>query len=80
VALRAKALISRPGSPIDAQTGILAGTPDVAGDVEVAVAAVAERDVRTLDEKILAWGNEKVLSARVENVEIATQKFILSVK
>src|SRR6185503_10459519 len=47
---------------IDPATGLLSGTPDVAGKVEVAITARIERSVRTLDEKTLAWGNEKVLS------------------
>jgi hypothetical protein len=36
--------------------------------------------VRKLDEKVLAWGNEKVLSTTIEQVGAATQKFIIEVQ
>jgi hypothetical protein len=39
-----------------------------------------ERNVRTLDEKTLAWGNEKVLSTSTERVGAATQKFVIVVQ
>jgi hypothetical protein len=64
---------------IDEHTGVLSGTPDVAGQVEVTVSARIEREVRTLDEKVLAWGNEKVLSASREQVGGATQRFVIVV-
>jgi len=65
---------------IDQASGILSGTPDVAGQVEVVVAARIERNVRTLDEKMLTWGNEKVLSTSTERIGSATQHFIISVQ
>ncbi len=65
---------------IDAATGLLSGTPDAAGRVEVAVTATIDREVRKLDEKVLAWGNEKVLSTATERVGVATQKFIIEVQ
>jgi hypothetical protein len=65
---------------IDENTGVLSGTPDVAGKVEVAVSARIERDVRNLDEKVLVWGNEKVLSTSIERVGAATQKFVIAVQ
>ena len=65
---------------IDENSGVLSGTPDVAGNAEVLVTALIEREVRNLDEKTLAWGNEKLLSTRVERVGAASQKFILSVE
>lgn len=65
---------------VDADTGVLSGTPDVAGKVEVVVSARIEREVRNLDEKVLAWGNEKVLSTSVESVGAATQKFVIDVR
>src|SRR5207244_1983480 len=65
---------------LDEATGVLSGTPDVAGQVEVIVTARIERNVRTLDEKTLAWGNEKVLSTSTERVGAATQKFVIAVQ
>jgi hypothetical protein len=65
---------------IDESTGVLSGTPDVVGKVEVAVTARLEREVRNLDEKVLVWGNEKVLSTRIERVGAATQTFVIAVQ
>ena len=65
---------------MDEDTGVLSGTPDVAGKAEVKVAALVEREVRNLDEKTLAWGNEKVLSTRVERAGAATQEFVIEVQ
>jgi hypothetical protein len=64
---------------IDETTGVLSGTPDMAGTAEVVVNARIEREVRKLDEKALVWGNEKVLSTTLERVGAATQKFIIDV-
>jgi hypothetical protein len=65
---------------IDPATGLLSGTPDVAGKATVAVTVTLEREVRKLDEKALTWGNEKVLSTSVERVGAATQTFVIDVK
>jgi hypothetical protein len=65
---------------IDQATGLLSGTPDVAGQVEVVLATRIERNVRTLDEKTLAWGNEKVLSTGTERIGAATQNFVIIVQ
>jgi hypothetical protein len=65
---------------IDERTGALSGTPDLAGDVEVAVSARIEREVRHLDEKTLSWGNEKVMSTSIERVGACTQKFVIAVQ
>jgi hypothetical protein len=65
---------------IDAATGVLSGIPDAAGKTAVAVTVTLTRDVRTLDEKALAWGNEKVLSTTVERVGTATQGFVIDVQ
>jgi len=65
---------------IDEATGVLSGTPEAAGRVEVAVAATIDREVRKLDEKVLVWGNEKVLSTATERVGTATQKFVIDVQ
>jgi len=65
---------------IDSSTGVLLGTPDAAGKVEVAVTATMDREVRRLDEKALAWGREVVLSTATERVGTATQKFVIDVQ
>src|SRR5262249_7692243 len=64
---------------IDGNTGLLSGTPDVAGEVEIAITVRIDREVRNLDEKVLAWGNEKLLSTTTERIGTATQKFVIAV-
>jgi len=58
---------------------MLSGTPDGPGRAEVAVTVTIDRQVRKLDEAVLRWGNEKVLSVDTERVGVATQKFIIDV-
>lgn len=65
---------------IDPVTGILSGTPNEPGKVEIVVTASIDRDARKLDEAILKWGNEKVISETVEHVGTATQKFAIDVQ
>ena len=65
---------------IDEATGVLSGTPDAAGKVQVAVTATIDRQVRKLDEKALVWGNEKVLATTTERVGTATQRFVIHVQ
>jgi hypothetical protein len=65
---------------IDETAGVLYGAPDAAGKVQVAVTAAIERNVRKLDEKALAWGNEKVLATAAERVGEATQTFVIDVQ
>ncbi len=65
---------------IDEASGVLSGTPDAAGKVEVAVAVTIDREVRRLDEKTLSWGNEKLLSTTTERVGAATQRFVIDVQ
>ena len=65
---------------IDEATGVLSGTPDEAGKAEVAVTVVLERETRTLDEKSLVWGVEKVLSTSTERVGSAEQRFVIEVQ
>jgi D-amino peptidase len=65
---------------IDEATGILSGTPEAAGKVEVAVTVTIDRQLRKLDEKALVWGREEVLSTATERVGAATQKFVIDVQ
>jgi hypothetical protein len=46
----------------------------------VVVAARIERNVRTLDEKTLSWGNEKECSRRQERIGATTQNFVIVVQ
>ena len=64
---------------LDADTGALSGTPDAAGKFEVEVTATIDREVRKLDEGVLGWGNEKVLSTSTERVGSASQRFVIDV-
>jgi hypothetical protein len=64
---------------IDEKTGVLTGTPDEPGNIEIVVKAAIERQDRKLDEGTLSWGNEKVLSEAMRQVGSATQKFTLQV-
>lgn len=65
---------------IDEKTGLLSGTPDAPGPAQVVVTATIDREVRKLDEKVLAWGNEKLLSTATERVGTATQRFVIDVR
>jgi len=65
---------------IDEATGVLSGTPDAAGEAQVVVSALIEREVPQLDETALSWGNYKVLSTSTERVGAATQAFVIAVK
>jgi hypothetical protein len=64
---------------IDEATGVLSGTPDMPGRADVTVAVAIDRQVRKLDEAVLRWGGEKVLSVDAERVGAATQEFVLDV-
>ncbi len=64
---------------IDEATGVLSGTPDVSSRTGVAVTVTIDRQVRKLDEAVLRWGNEKVLSVNTERVGTATQEFAIDV-
>jgi hypothetical protein len=65
---------------IDEATGLLSGVPQAACKVQVEVTVSLSRQVRKLDEKTLAWGNEKVLSTVAEPVGTTTQKFVIEVQ
>jgi hypothetical protein len=64
---------------MDEATGVLSGTPDMPGRTDVAVTVTIDRQVRKLDEAVLRWGREKVLSIEAERVGTATQKFVIDV-
>jgi hypothetical protein len=65
---------------IDPGTGLLSGTPTSRGQFSVSVTATIDRQMRTLDEKALIWGNEKVLGTRTERIGSATQSFVIDVR
>ena len=65
---------------LDADTGALSGTPDRAGKFEVEVTATIDQEVRKLDEGLLGWGQEKVLSTSTERVGSASQRFVIEVR
>jgi hypothetical protein len=64
---------------IDPATGLLSGTPDAAGKVDVAVTVTIDHEVRKVDDNTLGWGNEKVISTSTERVGSATRKFSIEV-
>jgi hypothetical protein len=64
---------------IDGATGVLSGTPDVAGNAEVVLTVTIDREVRTLDEKALVWGQEKVLGSATQRVGATAQTFTIEV-
>jgi hypothetical protein len=64
---------------IDPTTGLLSGTPDAAGKADVTVTATIDQEVRKLDDNILGWGNEKVVSISTERVGSDTRKFSIDV-
>ena len=58
----------------------MSGVLDAAGKVDVTVTAAIDREVRKLDEKVLVWGNEKVLSTSTDRLGSATQPFVIEVQ
>lgn len=64
---------------IDPATGMLSGTPDAAGKVDVAVTVTIDQELRTLDDARLGWGIETVISTSIERVGSATRKFSIEV-
>ena len=65
---------------IEPATGLLSGVPDTTGAAEVSIKATLDREIRTLDEKALIWGVEKVDSTGIAQVGAATQTFTLHVQ
>jgi hypothetical protein len=64
---------------IDAATGVLSGTPDAAGPVQVIVQASIDRDVPVVDEAVLAWGNYKATGTTKVHVGDSSQEFTIDV-
>jgi hypothetical protein len=64
---------------VDPATGLLSGTPDAAGKIDVAVIVTIDQAVRKLDDITLGWGNEKIVSISTERVGSATRKFSIDV-
>ena len=64
---------------IDSTTGLLSGTPDAAGKVDVAVTVTIDQQVRKLDDSTLGWGIEKVISTATERVGSATRRYSIEV-
>ena len=58
---------------------MLSGKSDVSGRTDVAVSVTIDHQVRKLDEAVLRWGREKVVSIKTERVGVATQKFVIDV-
>jgi hypothetical protein len=65
---------------LDAGSGLLTGTPDVAGKVEVVVEATVDREVPLLDEEQWTYGREVVTSVATQHVGSATQRFVIDVE
>jgi hypothetical protein len=64
---------------IDPATGVLSGTPDAAGKVDVAVTVTINQELRKLDDGRLGWGVEKVISTSTERVGSAMRRFSIEV-
>ena len=64
---------------IDAETGLLTGTPDAPGTFEVVLSATTDREVRKVDVVAMSWGQEKVTGTATERVGSATQEFTIDV-
>jgi hypothetical protein len=64
---------------IDPATGMLSGTPDAVGKVDVAVTVTIDQEVRKLDDNTLGWGNEKVISTSTTRVGSATRRFSIEI-
>src|SRR5262249_11226633 len=68
-----------PWLKVDPATGLLSGIPNRPGKVAIVVTATIDREVRSLDEGMLGWGLEKVLSTGTQRIGVATQKFTIDV-
>jgi hypothetical protein len=61
------------------EAGLLTGTPDAAGRVEVKVSATIDREVRTYDLNALQWGTDKA-EVTTQRLGPATQEFMIDVR
>ncbi len=68
-----------PWLQIDESSGVLHGSPNSSGDVDVVVKVTLERPVRRLDEGRLSWGQELVKEITAETVGSVTQRFRIAV-
>jgi hypothetical protein len=64
---------------IDPSTGVLSGTPEAAGKVDVAVTTTIDQAGRKLDDGRLGWGVEQVLSTSTERVGSATRRYSIEI-
>ena len=64
---------------IDEAGGVLSGTPDGPGSADVVVIVTIDRQVRKLDEPVLRWGREKILSVETQRVGVAIQEFVIDI-
>ena len=64
---------------IDAGSGLLSGVPDRPGKVAIVVTATIDKEVRSLDARMLSWGLEKIVSTGTQRVGVATQMFTIDV-
>ena len=69
-----------PWLSIDEATGLLSGTPDAPGRVEVVVTATTDREAPQLDETALSWGVYTVTAQSAERVGTATQRLTIEVR
>src|SRR6185295_12606944 len=60
---------------IDPAIGMLSGTPDAAGKVDVAVTVTIDQEMRKLDDSSLGWGVEKVISTSTQRVGSAMRRY-----
>jgi hypothetical protein len=68
-----------PWLKIDAVTGVLSGVPDRPGKVVIVVTDIIDLEVRSLDDRSLSWGLEKVVSTGTQRIGAATQRFTIDV-
>jgi hypothetical protein len=64
---------------MDAATGTLSGTPDVAGQAEVVVSVTTDLEERKLDPGAAAWGQEKDVGTSTAHVGSDSQQFVIAV-
>ncbi|MBN1672988.1 MAG: hypothetical protein JXR37_18225 [Kiritimatiellae bacterium] len=64
---------------VDSRTGVLSGTPDVAGDVRISLTAKTDLDLIRLDLNSLGWGQVKKLGKSTRHIGSTTQEFVIRV-